>query len=505
LGDPLDSYPYLLSPSSYQKSVPEASYTFLGNCPGGCGSPGVTGIDPHIKQPYTTTWNLGIQRQFGSRVLEIRYNGNRTLHQWVNDNTNEVNIFENGFLDEFKKAQANLAAYVAANPGCWNASNCSFAGPTALPIMTQAFQGGLGDFTNQSFAQLINTGQAGGLAGQISGVGGNTYLCNLVGSGFAPCKNNLGYTGAGGGYPINFFQANPYAAGFQTQYMTASGYSNYNGLQIELRQQQWNGLAFNANYTYSKTLGYQVTNNSPNGATCGVYSVWCAWPGTATLRNRRAAYGPAQYDFRHVIHFSGTYDLPVGRGKMFLNGGGIVSRLLGNWTVGTIATFQTGAPVLLTSGNLTFNDYGDGGIRLTNVTPSQLQSAIGVHRVANKPYALLIDPKYLAPGDSGANTNYINPNTTPGTIGQYVYLYGPHGFYNDLSISKAFPVFREVEMKLQAEASNVWNHPVFGSSSGGAISAGTFGGGGNVQNNGWGTSAPTNGARVIELRLNITF
>jgi hypothetical protein len=518
LGNSLPAYG--LNPTSYQKSIPEATYTFEGNCPG-CGSPGVTGLDPHIKQPYTMAWNLGIQRQLGSRVLEIRYNGNRTLHQWVNNDTNEVNIFENKFLTQFKQAQANLVANNASGNANYagNFANHGLPGQGPMPIIDAAFVGGLefqnpcadgsaSDYCNGSFITDLSTGQAGALAGAISGYSSTApYLCNLVGSSFTPCANNVGYTGAGGGYPINFFQANPYAAGYQTQYMTASGYSNYNGLQIQLRQQQWRGLAFDANYTYSKTLGYQVNNNGPGGVTCGMWVVWCAWPDTVTLRNRRLAYGPAEYDFRHVFHFSGTYDLPVGRGRMLLNGGGIASRLLGNWTLGTIATFQTGAPYLLTSGNLTFNDYGDGGIRLTNVTPKQLQSAIGVHRVPGKAYALLIDPKYLASpdGSGAANTSYINPNTTPGTIGQYVYLYGPHGFYDDLSLSKSFPVFREVESKFQVEASNIFNHPVFGSSSGGAVSTGTFGAGGNVQGSGWGTSAPTNGARVIELRLNIEF
>ena len=124
LGDALPAFN--LAPVSYQTSVPEGNYTFMGNCPG-CGPPGVTGIDPKIKQPYTQTWNLGIQRQFGSRALEIRYSGNRTIHQWNNNDTNEVNVFENGFLDEFKHAQANLKAYMAANPTCSTNGNCSFA------------------------------------------------------------------------------------------------------------------------------------------------------------------------------------------------------------------------------------------------------------------------------------------------------------------------------------------------------------------------------------------
>ncbi|HVU48111.1 MAG TPA: carboxypeptidase-like regulatory domain-containing protein [Terracidiphilus sp.] len=516
LGDTMPAY--LLNPTSYQKSVPEADFTFEGNCPG-CGN-GVVGIDSHIKQPYTQTWNLGIQRQFGSRVLEIRYAGNRNLHQWINNDTNEVNVFENGFLDEFKLAQANLNSYMTANPDCANNGTCSFAnnglsGQSPLPIMNAAFAGEpsggpgipMADYANGTFVYYLQTGQVGALAGALSGIGTTAYLCNLVGSGFAPCVNNAGYTGgAGAGKPINFFQANPYAAGYQTQYMTAGGYSNYHSLQVDLRQGQWNGLQFDFNYTLAHSLGFGVNTNGPGGVTCGGYDGWCAWPDTITLRNLRLAYGPAQYDIRHVFHFTGTYDLPFGKGKAFLNTNNLAARMLGNWTIGTIATFQTGTPQELSSGNLTFNDYGDGGIRLNNVTISQLQKAVGVHRLPGKTYALLLNPKYLqnADGTGGANPSYITPNTTPGTVGSILYLHGPHAFYNDLSLSKTFPIFEAVQFKLQAEATNAWNHPVFGSTSGSFGGAPTYNQG-NVQNYGFATSGVTNNPRVIEFRANIDF
>jgi len=63
------------------------------------------------------------------------------------------------------------------------------------------------------------------------------YLCNLVGSSFGPCANNIGFTGAGAEYPINFFQANPYAQSFNgpESYTVAEGYSNYNALQYNIQ------------------------------------------------------------------------------------------------------------------------------------------------------------------------------------------------------------------------------------------------------------------------------
>src|SRR5205085_10039870 len=121
---------------------------------------GVNCIVPHLKQPYTISWNFGIQRKLGeSQAIEIRYVGNRTLHQWNTVNTNEVNIFENGFLKEFKNARSNLAINAAngydgtTNPRSF--ANLGFAGDVALPLFGAAFTGeasngsaGLNDFTD---------------------------------------------------------------------------------------------------------------------------------------------------------------------------------------------------------------------------------------------------------------------------------------------------------------------------------------------------------------------
>lgn len=469
------------APVAYQATASQSDFTFIGG-------PGVNGLNPNIQQPYSESWNLGIQRAIGrSRVLEVRYNGNRTIHQWININPNEVNIFENGFLTEFKKAQANLAAYVAANP---NDPNPSFEGTNgSLPILRAAFGGaGASDFTNAEFVRDLQTGQAGALANVLSGINGTVpYFCNLVGAGFGPCKNNIGYTGAGAGYPINFFQANPYAAGSSTGYMVAAGYSNYNGLQVDLRQGAWKGLQFDANYTWSHSLSVE----SPND-----------WTGALTvfsLRNLRQGYGPSRYDLTNVAHVNGTYDLPVGRGKTFLGNSAIADKVLGGMTVGTIITFQSGAPFKLNGGYNTFNDYGDSGVVLHGVTSSQLQSSVGVHRVPGKSYANLIDPKYITPGQ-GANSAYITPNTTPGTIGSIVYLHGPHAYYQDLSVSKSIPIHEQFRFRLQGEFLNVWNHPVFGSTPGSFNS--------DIKSTGFGRGRVTNEGsfgRIIELRGNIEF
>jgi hypothetical protein len=516
LGNTINPSTFQYSPPAYAASIPESDFTwnyFWGG----------SGFDPHIQQPYVQEWNLGIQRELGhNNALEMRYVGHRSVHQWIQVNPNEVNIFENGFLTQFKAAQKNLAACMA-NAGC--AANPSFAnqglpGQVALPIFNAAFAcppGSSGctpgaDYTNAGFILDLQQGAAGALASQLAYPFGTVpYICNLVGSSLAPCTTQFGYNSPGP-YPVNFFQANPLASSFPgvTQsYMVAGGYGNYHALQVDFRQRTWHGMQFDANYTWSHTLGLQPENYQGAGA---------AWLGTVnefTIRNLRANYGPTSFDLRHVIHVAGTFDLPFGKGKALLNRGNALDKVVGGWTVGNILTWETGFPFQLFGGYNTFNDYGDGGFALTGVTASQLQHAIGVFTPgpsqcpAGTPCTFkdIINPAML--GTPAGNCNSflkgVCQNMTPGMLGSNPWLYGPHLWNLDMSLSKAVRISERVRFTLQTEALNVFNHVNWGSTNG-------FG---SLSNPGFGQSGPlsltnlsTNnngGQRVLELRGNISF
>jgi hypothetical protein len=511
LGQTLPAYGY--SPQSFQQTAPESEFTFLGS-----NAPGVNGIDPNLRQPYTQSWNLGIQRQLGeSRAIEIRYVGNRTLRQWLAVDTNEINVFENGFLNQFKAAQNNLAINNASGNANYQGSFAyhGLAGQQQLPIFNAAFagepagaDGSPSDFSSGEFTGFLATGQAGLSANTLAGA---PYICRLVGSAsLTPCSTNLGINVAGGGYPINLFQANPYAqgAGFATTELIAEGSSNYNGLQLDFRQRQWHGLQFDANYTWSHTLGISSPNN------------WQGESNIFTLRDMQLSYGPTLFDIRHSINVNGSYDLPFGRGKEYLNNSAVLDKVVGGWTIGTILGFQTGAPFLLEGGNNNFNanlnndGYGDGGVELHGVTASQLQSAVGVYHLPGLAEVSFLSSKYLS--SSGANPQYITPNITPGTIGQLVYLFGPHYFNDDLAITKVVPIRENLKFSLQAEMLNVLNHPNFqpgvanGSTYGGYangfspdVQVSEFAIGGISPN--YSPVSPNQGARVIELRANFEF
>ncbi|HKW65359.1 MAG TPA: TonB-dependent receptor [Candidatus Acidoferrum sp.] len=445
LGDPQPA-PYTLSPATYQNVIPESNETFFGYWTG------VNGINPNIHQPYVQSWNLGIQREIGqNNVIEVRYQGNRSVHQWVKLNPNEVNIYENGFLAEFKLAQQNLAINQANGKGNTFADN-GLAGQSPLPILTAAFTnpGGLDptNFSDGTFVGYLLNGRAGDFASDLAA--SPTYLCNLVGSAnFSPC----GFNGVnpGNGYPINFFQANPYNAGKATGYLTDPGFGDYHALQVDWRQRQWHGAQFDVNYTWSHTLGVQ-----PGDTWTGAFRLF-------TMRNLRQSYGPTLFDVRHVFHANGTYDLPFGKGKTIANQGGVVDKIVGGWNIGTILTYQTGLPSQLIGGFRTTNGpsgtpfgdaLGDGGVVLNGITVSQLQSSVGVTAAPGHTYAFGFDP---------TKRSLLTANTTPGVNTGNPYIYGPHEFFQDLAITKSFRIRENLRFSLQSEMENVWNHPVWGS------------------------------------------
>ncbi len=469
-GDPLP--PYFLSPPSYSTTTPAANLfpsTFYG-------------MNPDIGQPYVQQWNFGIERQLGSSsALEIRYVGNLSLHQWLAYNINEVNIFENGFLNEFKNAQNNLAVNKAAGKGNTFA-NLKLPGDVPLPIFSAAFGSPTSsNFGSGTYVTDLNNGAAGSAAGSLAS--NTTFYCNLVGTAaFPACASKVGNV-AGAGYPINFWQVNPYASGRSVNYLDSSGMSNYHGLQVEFRQRPVHGAEFNVSYTWSHSLGISAQNGI-QGQNSLIYY---------TDRNFRLNYGPGLFDIRHVVHASGTYDLPFGKGRAFLNGNGLEDRIFGHWTLGTILTIQSGTPVQLTGGFGTFNTNAsaDSGVYFNGITAAQLQAAVGVYKTGN-PWVTTLNPSLIA--SNGAAVSALTPANIPGVLGYRPYIYGPHWFNDDLSLNKSIPITERFRMTLQAEFLNVTNHPTF--------SLANFG----VQNFNFSqaTTGPTT-PRVIEFRANIEF
>jgi hypothetical protein len=476
-----------VSPTNFSFPVPESGFTFAYQ-------PFAT-VDPNIRSPYIENWYFGIQRELaGHTVVEVNYVGNHSVHMWQNYDLNEVNIFENGFLSEFKTAQANLAA----NHGTSFADSSGAGGVGRLPMMDQAFGASSSAFTNPAYIGYVQTGQAGALANAIPT--SSTYFCNLVGNGngsFSPCQN-LGYTSSTA-YSINTFQVNPYAAGEPITLLSDPGSESYNGLQAQIKHPAGHGLMLMANYAYSHAFTNRYIGD--------YYTADEALENFTTLRDPKINRSPSPYDQRHTFRTFALYQLPFHTSSHLLN------EAASGWTLSPIFEWQAGRNFKLLGQTATYNYYDssvpdafDSGVVLNGITIKGLQKKVGYYPGPNSGTPrLLMDQSVFTSGQ-------VLPETTPGQLGQFVFLHGPQIVSTDFAVTKDFPIFEQLKMNIQAEMLNLFNHPqwaVVDSNSGGTNNPAQYVG---VQNNpavpGTQTNPDglgSNGARDIQFRVQLVF
>jgi hypothetical protein len=432
--------PFAVNPTEFTFPVPQSGFTFVR---------GHSTIDPDIRTPYVLNWSVGYQRElWRNAAIEIRYVGNRGHNLWRSYDFNEVNIFENGFLQEFRNAQQNLAINTAN--GRTGFANNGLPGQVALPIFDAAFgprgtQPALAassGYTNGTFIQNLQQGQAGAMANTMAGANGtNLYLCRLVGNGLPAC-NTLGYNAAGV-QPINFFQANPFAAGNAVRMLTDEAKSKYDSLQLQFRQRYQNGISLTANYTYGKARTDRYADSDS-----GVVDY-------TTLRDKSLNWAPDVYDLRHTFQSYWTYELPFGRNRTFAIENAVLNQIAGGWALNGILRIQTGRPFLLTSGRSTVNQR-DAGVVLNGITAKDLQNMVTVRPGPNG--AVYIFPESLIGSDGRANPELLAPPTTPGEFGEFIYLYGPGLWTVDLGLAKQFDLASTKNVNFEILAINVFNH-----------------------------------------------
>jgi hypothetical protein len=414
-------------------------------------------------------------------VLDVSYVGNLVLHTWLGLNLNEVNIFENGFLQEFKNAQSNLAINQANGKGN-TPYNYGLAGQVPLPIFTAAF-GANGTNASSSVWTGLYTNLVNGAAGSQARtmVSTTSYLCSVITSAnFSPCA---GYASAG--KPLNFWNINPYAKTGGLNYLDAAGMSDYQSLQAQWRTRMTHG----AQFTVSYTLAHSLANGSQSNIQSQSYTPF-------TLRNLGLNYLDSSTDIRHAIRIVGTYDLPFGKGKMLLNQGGVVNAIVGNWTVGTISSITSGGPTTFTGGYATITGTTSGVNFLGGLTAKDVQNSINVQHTGQCSASGCTGwvqefAQYLAPNGT-ANTNSFVYNTTPGTWGAWPIIRGPWTWGSDMSATKRVTIHENYRFMLQVAATNVFNHPTIGL---GSLS---------LTSTSFGRTTPS-GQRSMVLRANIEF
>lgn len=415
-------------------------------------------IDPNLRTPYVQQWSFGYEREIlPDTAFEIRYSANHAIKVYRAVDFNEINIFENGFLNEFLNAQRNLAAFISANPNCGQTGQpaCTFApgsapGTVPLPIFSAFFANGVSaanGFQNTTFISQLNNNNVGSIASTLAF--NNVYRASR--------ENPVN------GIPANFFVAHPNASG--ARLLTNDSMSNYHSLQVEIRRRFSGGLMFQADYTFSKALtdAPDAQGNNQN-----------VLENFRTFRDKGLDYRRSGDDQTHRFVANGLYDLPFGRGRRYLSGAnGVVNHVIGGWSVGGIGVWSTRPPFFITSGRTSFNNWPAGAAdanpaQLLGMTFEEFRSNVGVFRTPGGVFwfnPALLD---ITLGPTGrVATSTLKPGLlgqpAPGTFGNFPLNSLNSGTYFNLdtSVTKRFPVSERVSFEIKTTFINILNKANF--------------------------------------------
>jgi carboxypeptidase family protein len=404
-------------------------------------------IDPHLKMPYVRSWSFAIQREFGGNtVVEARYLGNYAARDWTLRNLNEVNLVENGFLEEFKTAQANLNANLAAGRG----ATFRYFGPgtntATLPVILGYFSGVpaslSADPAKYNSPLFANTAYVNLLA--LTNPNPILFVRTMA-TDMSPATQRANALAAG--IARNHFVVNPDKLG-GANVLTNFGGTTYHAGTVELRRWISKNVVFDINYTFSKSL-------------TGLFTTWRRGPSKSV----------SPLNITHALKASWIYELPFGRGRRLLgNAGHVLDRVVGGWSINGGGRVQSGAP------------FSMGNVQLVGMKRRELQSAVGMRFDDGAKIAYYLPPDIVyntirAHNTSATTANgygsqgppvgrYIAPASGPDCIEAYIgqcsaaslMLYGPHFTRFDLSAVKRTRITEQVNLELRAEFLNAFNN-----------------------------------------------
>jgi len=265
------------------------------------------------------------------------------------------------------------------------------------------------------------------------------------------------------------------------------GQSTFNALQAKLERRFRNGLNLLASYTFSKTLTDAES----------------AWPATSFnssdtfgAQNPRDLNGEKSVSYQDIPHtfvLSYLYELPVGKGKKFLNKGGVVDKVLGGWQVGGVHRYQAGSPFVLfalagtapfSAGNFRYSRIP--GVPLLSPNAASYNPALGGSGCSENPDGT------FSPSGTNSFFNcaaFFDPNPDPSNpaspVNQRGYVFGnfstnlsnirSRGYVNeDFSIIKRFTLYEFHVLTFKVDLNNAFNRHTFGRGDG-CLFCDTFG------------------------------
>jgi carboxypeptidase family protein/TonB-dependent receptor-like protein len=258
-------------------------------------------------------------------------------------------------------------------------------------------------------------------------------------------------------FPTNFGASNPalQAAAFAApqnylpypqfgaiNYMSNTGHSTWHAGTVQFQKRYSQGLVLNTFYTYSKA----IDDCDSDSGTC---------TGVAPIADRNLNKGRAGYDRTHVFVANATYQLPIGKGRHFINHSRVLDYLIGGYEIAWVQTIETGNPFGFSFTNSPYNYYPSSiGNYVPNLTCNgismpefELGSKIGGNRFNQAlenpvlPVSCFAAPAPFTPGNAGRNI-----------------VTGPGMIYSQASAQKNFAFKERWNLQLRFDFQNPFHN-----------------------------------------------
>ncbi|MCC6262245.1 MAG: TonB-dependent receptor [Bryobacterales bacterium] len=250
----------------------------------------------------------------------------------------------------------------------------------------------------------------------------------------------LGFFDINAGRPGGGNASRPLFAKFgrttSTRYVQPLGTGKYDALQASLSRSFSQGVQIGANYTWSKAIGICCNDNSD------------ATPAIQLADYYNLNRSVTGYDRTHNLQVTGLVELPFGRGRRYLNSGGILSAITGGWQLNSVFSAFSGLPFSVSASGVSLNAPG------------------------NSQRADQVKPRVERFGKVGAGSAYYDPlafaavtDARFGTAG-FNTLRGPGYIGVDGGLFRNFKVGERVGVQFRAEVFNLTNTPHFGNPGG---------------------------------------
>lgn len=280
----------------------------------------------------------------------------------------------------------------------------------------------------------------------------------------------------------------------------SNDHSNYNAFVVTLRNNNWHGLVFDMNYTFSKSLD-------------DVGAVQNAAEYHSSSFNFNLDYGPSFFNRPHVFNALFHYDLPFGGAHRLTSDNGLVKRVIGGWYTAGILRIESGIPNIISVSGQSFGGGDIFGISagMLPTVPIGSLGGEGVHSGICSTGAG--SGGNACNGGTGTGLNYFaNPQAafadfrptllaTDTNDGRNSPVPGLHFWNFDMSLGKATNITERVRVTFSADFFNIFNHVNFLDPSFDTTNPSTFG----VINTQLVPADRIQGSRWIQLGLRFDF